>query len=419
MNLATALAALPADAPLCIAFSGGGDSMALLHAVAALRPAKLRALHVNHGLQQPSDDWARRCASFCDGLGVHLTVARVEVDVAGGQGPEAAARDARYAAFAAQLGEDEVLLLAHHRGDQVETVLLKLLRGAGPAGLGGMPSSRPLGPGRLLRPLLNVPQAELRQYLDRHGLTPLEDPSNTDHAMARSYLRAEIVPRLARHWPQAAESIVHAANASLAAANFIEGNWRQAWQALDRGGALDATGWLALHEALRVPLLEAWLHGRGLRAPTTAQRRQLEAQIAHAAADRLPCVGWRDTEVHVWRGALHAVRRHPPLPAHWEAPWSGGALSVPGGATLQAEAGSSLPGLTVRLRRGGERIRPAGEAHTRELRDLFQRDAVPPWRRQRLPLLFVGPELVAVPGLWWSDQALPWIQSVHVTHVND
>lgn len=419
MNLATALAALPADAPLCVAFSGGGDSMALLYAVAAMRPAKLRAVHVNHGLQQPSDDWAGHCASFCDGLGVHLTIVKVEVDMARGQGPEAAARDARYAAFTAQLGQDEVLLLAHHRDDQVETVLMKLLRGAGPAGLGGMPSSRPLGRGRLLRPLLNVPRAELRQYLDLHRLTPVEDPTNADHAMARSYLRGEIVPRLARHWPQAAESIVHAANASAAAADFIEGNWRQAWQALDRGGALDAAGWLALHEALRVPLLEAWLHGRGLRAPTTAQRRQLEAQIAQAAPDRLPCVGWRDTEVHLWRGALHAVRRQAPPPAHWEAPWNGGALTVPGGATLQAEAGSSLPALTVRLRRGGERIRPAGEAHTRELRDLFQRDAVPPWQRQRLPLLFIGPELVAVPGLWWSTQALPWIQSVHVAHVND
>jgi tRNA(Ile)-lysidine synthase len=419
VNLATALAALPADARLCVALSGGGDSMALLHAIAALRPAKLRALHVNHGMQQASDDWARRCASFCDGLGIDLTIVRVQVNAKGGQGPEASARDARYAAFAAQLGDDELLLLAHHRDDQLETVLLKLLRGAGPAGLGGIPSSRQLGRGRLLRPLLKVPRAELRQYLDRHGLTPVEDPSNANHAMARSYLRAEIVPRLARHWPQAAESIGHSANASSAAAEYIEGHWRQAWQALDRGGTLDAAGWLALHEALRVPLLEAWLHGRGLSAPTTGQRRQLEAQIAHAASDRLPCVGWRDTEVHVWRGVLHAVRRQPPPPSHWEAPWTGGALTVPGGASLQADAGSSLPGLTVRLRRGGERIRPTGEAHTRELRDLFQRDAVPPWRRQRLPLLFVGRELVAVPGLWWSDEALPWIESVHVAYAND
>ncbi|HEY4143938.1 tRNA lysidine(34) synthetase TilS [Pinirhizobacter sp.] len=419
MNLATALADLPADAPLCVAFSGGGDSMALLHALAAMRPAKLRALHVNHGLQQASDDWARRCETFCHGLGIPLTVVRVVVDMIGGQGPEAAARDARYTAFAANLGEGEILLLAHHRDDQVETVLLKLLRGAGPAGLAGIRPSRPLGHGRLLRPLLKVPRAQLRSYLDHHGLTPVEDPSNTDHAMARSYLRAEILPRLAGHWPQAAQSIVHAAHATAAAADFIEGHWRQAWKTLDRDGALDAAGWLALHEALRVPLLEAWLHGRGLRAPTTAQRLQLEAQIAHAAADRVPCVGWRGTDVHVWRGALHAVRRHPPLPAHWESPWNGDTLTVPGGATLQASAGADLPELTVRLRLGGERIRPVGEAHTRELRDLFQRDAVPPWRRQRLPLLFLGAELVAVPGLWWSDQALPWIQSVHVAHVND
>jgi tRNA(Ile)-lysidine synthase len=419
VNLAMALAALPLDTPLCVAFSGGGDSMALLHALAAMRPAKLRALHVNHGLQQASNDWAQRCNTFCEGLGLHLTVVQVTVDTTGGQGPEAAAREARYAAFAGNLEEGETLLLAHHRDDQVETVLLKLLRGAGPAGLGGIQPSRPLGRGRVMRPLLQVPRVQLRHYLDLHGLTPVEDPSNADHAMARSYLRAEIVPRLARHWPQAAESIVHASSASAAAADFIEGHWRQAWQALDRDGALDAAGWLALHEALRVPLLEAWLHARKLRAPTSAQRRQLEAQIAHAAADRVPCVGWRDTDVHVWRGALHAVRRRAPPPADWEMPWKGDPLTLPGGATLHADAGTDLPPLIVRLRRGGERIRPSGEAHTRELRDLFQRDAVPPWRRQRLPLLFVGPRLVAVPGWWWSDEALPWIERVHVAHVND
>src|SRR3546814_88459 len=139
-HLLAALAAAP-PAPLCVAFSGGPDSTALLHALAGLPQARahgLRALHVDHGLHADSATWAEHCRRFCAALEVPCNVLRVQVQRVSGSGLEAAARDARYAALAAQLHEGEWLLLGHHRDDQVETVLLKLLRGAGPEGLGGM-----------------------------------------------------------------------------------------------------------------------------------------------------------------------------------------------------------------------------------------------------------------------------------------
>ncbi|MEO6927069.1 MAG: tRNA lysidine(34) synthetase TilS, partial [Rhodanobacter sp.] len=155
-HLQAALAATPAT-PLAVAFSGGPDSSALLHALAQLPEARqrgLRALHVDHGLHADSPRWAEHCRVFCAALDVACDVLRVQVDRAGGVGLEAAARDARHAALAAQLHDDEWLLFAHHRDDQVETVLLKLLRGAGPDGLGGMRALRPFGRGQLWRPVL-------------------------------------------------------------------------------------------------------------------------------------------------------------------------------------------------------------------------------------------------------------------------
>ncbi|HEY1588847.1 MAG TPA: tRNA lysidine(34) synthetase TilS, partial [Rhodanobacter sp.] len=136
-HLLAALAAAPTT-ELCVAFSGGPDSTALLHALAQLPAARaraLRALHVDHGLHADSAAWAEHCQRFCAALAVPCEVLRVQVDIGKGDGLEAAARRARYDALATHLHEGEWLLLGHHRDDQVETVLLKLLRGAGLDGL--------------------------------------------------------------------------------------------------------------------------------------------------------------------------------------------------------------------------------------------------------------------------------------------
>jgi tRNA(Ile)-lysidine synthase len=393
--------ALPADAQVCVGLSGGGDSTALVHALAQLALRPVRALHVDHGLQESSEAWASHCLALCASIGVPCTVARVQVDRTGGEGIEAAARRARYEAFVRHLADGEYLMLAHHRDDQAETVLLKLLRGAGPEGLAGMRPIRPLGRGQLMRPLLDVPRAALQAYVADRQLPVIADPSNHDPAIARVWLRTEIVPRLQRHWPQTVDSLTHSARASAAAANYLATVWRAQLVTLRRGDALDARGWLALHEALRVPLLEAWLHGHGLAAPSTAQRAQIEKQIIEAAPDRVPCIRYGTTEVYLWRGAIHAQRQPAPIDDTWSAGWRGERLMLPGAGSLQASTSLARP-LTVRLRRGKERIKPAGDAHTRDLRDLFQAGALPPWQRQRCPLLFDGRELVAVGDRWVS-----------------
>jgi len=404
-HLLKALTSLPATS-LCVAFSGGPDSSALLHALAQLPEARsrgLRVLHVDHGLHPQSSRWVEHCRDFCTHLALPCKVLRVTVERDSGEGLEAAARRARYQALETELGEGEVLLLAHHRDDQAETVLLKLLRGAGPEGLGGMRALRPLGRGQLWRPLLDLPRQQLTDYIATHKLACIDDPSNSDTRHARNQLRHEILPRLQQHWPHAVESILHSARLSRDAADALRDAWMVAFDNLHDANtnSLDAAGWLALVPALREPLLDHWLHGCGLTAPTTAQRRQIERQ-GRARAGKLPCIRWPGAELHIWKDRLWALPPESVIDPDWTSTWHGEPLSLPDGGQLSLnENGATLTQpLRVRLRQGGERIKPAGDAHTRELRDLFQQGLLPPWQRIACPLLYVDRELVAVADRW-------------------
>ncbi|WP_323137532.1 tRNA lysidine(34) synthetase TilS [Dyella subtropica] len=403
------------DGPLCVAFSGGPDSTALLHALAQLREARvrqLRAVHVDHGLHPDSGRWAEQARRYCSVLELDCTVLRVNVDVHSGEGLEAAARHARYAAMADALRAGEWLMLGHHREDQAETVLLKLLRGGGPEGLGGMREIRSLGQGQLWRPLLTTPRAVLRGYVERHHLPVIDDPSNADIRLSRNYLRNEILPRLAQHWPHAVDSILHSATHSRAAADALRVQWMAELEHLrdPATDSLDAKAWLALPAAMREPLLDHWLHARGLTAPTFAQRRQIERQVGEARAGRLPCIHWPGTDLHVWKDRLWALPPRPPIPEDWQARWQGEALALPDGGMLEWSGPPLSVPLIVRLRRGGERIRPAGDRHTRELRDLFQKATMPPWQRAACPLIYADGELIAVADRWRSDPGDTWFR---------
>lgn len=397
---------------LCVAFSGGPDSTALLHALAQLTEAResgLRAIHVDHGLHPDSAEWAKCCADFCQSLDVALTTIRVQVNDAGGEGVEAAARRVRYAAFAEHLRDGEWLALGHHRDDQVETILLKLLRGAGPQGLGGMRVLRPFTRGFLWRPLLETPRETLRRYLSENAISCIDDPANHDPRFARNVLRREILPCLSAHWPRADASILHTAALCRTAADYIGAAAQDALKSLrHESDTLDARGWLALPETLRAPVLEAWLHARGLPAPPDSSRAELSKQAAHAAEDSTPVIAWPGAEVRIWDGRLHAL---PPLaqaPETWCREWDGAAFPLPPDCgelrTDPAINPSFDPPLTVRFRRGGERIKPAGDPHTRELRDLFQQARMPPWLRVRCPLIYAEDELIAVADEWVSER---------------
>jgi tRNA(Ile)-lysidine synthase len=411
-----ALAELVAG-PILVSLSGGLDSTVLLHALAGSRAARergLRAVHVDHGLHDDSTMWARQCADFAEQLGVTLETRAVEIARTPGLGLEATARRARYGAIEEMLHSGEILALAHHRDDQAETVLLKLLRGAGPEGLGAMRSLRRLGRGFAWRPLLTLPRASLRGYAEQHKLVWIEDPSNADFSLDRNFLRIEVLPRIARRWPEAEASIAQSALWARAAADFIDDEAERTLaqvQGLDPA-TLRFREWLALPDALRDPVLRRWLRSIALPEPTQFQVAELVRQLAEAGEDRQPCVRWPGVEVRRYRELLHALAPLQLAPLDWTAEFTGEALVLPsdiGVLRLAAIAENGPPPrlaepALVRFRRGGENLRLSGTTYTRELRDLLQEAGIPPWQRSRLPLVF-GQDgaLLAVADLWLSD----------------
>ncbi|HEY0179636.1 MAG TPA: tRNA lysidine(34) synthetase TilS [Dokdonella sp.] len=414
-TLEAALAELP-PGPLLSAYSGGLDSTVLLHGLAqsaAARARGVRAIHVDHRLHADSERWAEHCRRVAGALDVELLVSAVDVARSPGLGLEATARRARYGAIEAALARGEIVALAHHRDDQAETVLLKLLRGAGPEGLGAMRTLRPLGVGFAWRPLLGLPRAALREYADHHHLDWVQDPSNADPTLDRNFLRLQVMPRIMRRWAEAEASIAQSAAWARAAADFVDG---EAERALARTQGLDPAtlrfrDWLALPTALRDPVLRRWLRSLGLPEPTHYQAAELVRQLDEAGDDRQPCVRWPGTEVRRYRELLYAL---PPLqlpPFDWSAEFDGGELALPIDlGTLRLVGPERVPRLpmrfVVRFRRGGESLRMRIGGHLRELKDLFQEVGVPPWQRGRLPLLFAADgSLAAVADLWLGEPA--------------
>ncbi len=411
------LAARPGVRRFIVGYSGGVDSHVLLHRLAqpGFPDWNLTALYVDHGLQAASAAWGEHCAGVCRGLNVPFRVVKIDARPTPGESPEAAARRARYAALAAELSEDAALLTAHHCDDQAETLLLQLLRGSGPHGLAAMPAAARLGAGWLLRPLLKVERAELLAYAQTHGLQWIEDASNADTGFDRNYLRHRVLPLLRERWPAVNRTLARSARLCAETAAWLDEQAAAdlAGVATDRPDCLSIPALQGLSEMGQRHVLRYWLRQLHLPPPDARQLQQLAQEALSAALDRNPCVRWPGAEVRRYRDALYAMT---PLPAHnprrsfiWQADGQGWPpLEVPGVGQLRMEktigAGLCAGALTdrvlmVRFRQGGERFRPVGRRHSQELKKLLQQAGIPPWQRQRLPLLYREETLLAVAGL--------------------
>lgn len=395
-----------ADAPLRVGFSGGLDSTVLLHLLAtdpALRARGLGAVHVHHGLHPAADAWAEHCAVFCRGLRVPLEVARVRVDVAAGSGPEAAARAARHAAFAASLPGGGILALAHHRRDQAETFLLRALRGSGVDGLAAIRPWRAFAGGWLWRPLLDLPRGRLLAYARAHRLQWIEDPSNADERLDRNYLRNRVMPLLRERWAHADAALARSAALSAEADALLAAEDRSALDAArGEGGTLSLPALRTLAPARRARVLRLWIDALGLPPLPAGGVARIEAELLRARADSGATFAWSGAEVRAWSERLHAGTTRAPLPSGWREEWDGRQpLRLPDGGILflsgtsdagdaggMQDAGSGFEApLFVHARQGGERIRLPGRTHSHSLKHVLQEAGIPPWQRARLPLL--------------------------------
>jgi len=302
------------EASLCIALSGGVDSVALLQAareVAARHPGlRLRAIHVDHGLQPQSGGWAASCRHLCGRLAIPCEVLELKLAPRKGESIEAEARTERYAALASVLEPGECLLTAHHAEDQLETVLLQLFRGAGVAGLAAMPPVAALGPGLHLRPLLQVSRGEIVEFAKLRGLEWIDDPMNAESRFDRSYLRREVLPAIIQRWPAAARTVGRSARHLAEAQGLLEALAEiDASRFLDNEGTLAVAGLLQLPHARRVNVLRWWIVRQGLGLPSTARLESIIRDVLPARPDAHPVVTWPTGQVRRRKGRLVAEPR--------------------------------------------------------------------------------------------------------------
>lgn len=402
---------IPRGATLVIGLSGGIDSVVLLHLLVRrlrIAPARISAIHVNHQISPHAARWAAFCRRLCREFGVKLRVAKV--DVPRGNSTEAAARAARHAVFAAS-GAD-VLVLAHNRDDQAETVLLQMLRGAGPRGLSAMPVLRPgvSGAPAVLRPLLETPRAAIEAHAVRHHLQWVEDESNQDRIYLRNFLRHDVLPLLETKLPGARGTLARAARHQAECSELLDALAADDLGAKNHIGRLPLDLLKGLAPARARNALRYFLRCNAVTMPETDRLGELLRQAMIARSDARVCVDLGGIELRRFQKSLYLVRPLPRPEKSFEMAWNGrGTLRLPQlGGSLRlvrckgagiAAAALRTTTLRVRTRQGGEVLRPAPDGRRRTVRNLLQEAALPPWLRERLPFLYVDDELAAVPGL--------------------
>ena len=403
---------------IIVAFSGGLDSMVLLHALATgakVGNETLFAVHITHGLHEDSDDWLRFCESVAGELGVEFASLEAVVDRSTGQGLEAAARRARYGALRNFVSRNDWLFSAHHRDDQAETLLLNLMRGSGPAGLAGIGEVQPIAEGWLVRPLLDYSRRDLLAYAERFELTWIDDPSNEDRSFDRNYLRHEILPRLDERWPEASTRLQRSAVLASEAATMLDQLAELDRQNLgERPDALSLSGLLALPAERQRNLLRYIVRELGLPPPPAAVLASVVNELIPASEDAQPLVRWAGAEVRRYRDRVYVLAAEEdgfsPEPRKIESGSADlghalGRLELRPGAARGLSDAVVNSGLTVRYREGGEKLKIDNQMHTKKLKSLLQEEGVVPWMREKLPLIYSSGELVAVADLWIAAHA--------------
>lgn len=409
---------VPAQARLVLGLSGGLDSAVLLHVLLALRdqhPFALRAVHVHHGLSPDADDWADFCARLCASNSVELNIHRVRIARDDAAGIEAAARRERQRIFAAL--DADFLLTAHQQNDQGETLLLQLLRGAGPKGLAAMADlqGRPGWRAAQLRPLLGVTRAGLQDYAQSHGLTWVDDESNRDTRYRRNALRQQVMPLLAAHFPGSSATLARAAALQADAAELLDDLARLDAGTAIAGDRLDCAMLAGLSRPRARNLLRHFIEQHGQPMPNARQLDEALHQLRDAVRDARVCVRLGAMELWRFRGGAYLVplAPAPAAPVRWQGEAS---LWVPAAEVrvqMDAVTGAGLKRavlaagqVTLGVRQGGERLRlHAGGPH-RSLKNLLQEQAIPPWQRDRLPLLRCNGQLLWAAGIGLDADAL-------------
>ena len=423
-SIQCAVQEIPVSDRYVVALSGGLDSISLFscalpHLLKIYRPV-IQILHVHHGLSPLADDWAKHCLAVSEAQGFACHVEYVKVTETG-KGLEAAAREARYAVFERYLKAGGVLLQGHHQDDQTETVLMRLLRGAGPEGLSGMPRQRDLANGQLFRPWLEIPRILLEENIRKNNVSWVEDESNKDQKFDRNFLRHEVLPLLKARWPNVLDSVSRAAVRSGQAHQqlllWCEGQLSGLMSRLYAADqALDLKA-LSLYSGEQQRfLVRHWLDGLKVEHPSEKIFERIWSEMIPAERDAMPALRWGKNHLRRFNGCLFYLNDLAVSDDVYSyhvltnVNDSRQAFSI-GGRELNLSikrmpqrmlnavlirAPKPDEAVTIRSRRGGESLVLPGSAQNKSLKKLLQAKKVAPWRRLHLPLIYYGDILALV-----------------------
>ena len=392
-----------------VGFSGGLDSTVLLHLLANHPERRdLLAVYINHGLQVESESWSSHCSETCKKQDIPFVAVNVVVDPSGSS--ETQARKSRYQAFEQVLQAHDVLVLAHHLDDQVETAFLNLLRGSETPGLLGIPSVRRLSESLVSRPLLGVAREAIKRYALNHKLSWIEDPSNASDLADRNFLRNQVMPLLASRFPDLRSKLASGIQRDLQARQLLHQLARQDLARLQNEQAgISIQGLKQLGESRAVNLLRTQLLDQAVSLPSGKHLRQGLADMQSAEVDKSPVISLKGYEYRRFQGRMYlheTVQRINWTPVEW--PMDAESIDIEElRITRETVATGGVPlsmgRLTLRLKQAGEAI---FLGHNRKINDILREACVPTWIRSRLPVVVRDDELIAIPALpdWVCEQ---------------
>ncbi len=417
-GLLQSMARLPQTRLFWVGFSGGVDSSALLHALHKNRDAlqaPIHAVHFHHGLHPSADSWQQHCRNFCRERDISFTSRKLEIKRANRTSIEEESRNCRYLAIGEMLQRNDIYLTAHHADDQAETLFLNLMRGSGIEGLAGIPELRNLGKGWVARPLLNTRRSELENYLIRHGIDWLEDPSNRDPSFDRNFLRNCLFPQLETRWPGVVQRLTRTSRTArmsvTALADFIDIHCDEL---LHNRHRMPLRPFLQLEPPMRALVLRQWLRRQEIPALPEVRLNEFIQQIAGSTSSSQAEVRWGGWQIKLYGNLIWLQDQVIPTLESCKDWTVGSKMKLNDSLGCLQLYGSKITipgGWRVTSRRKGKRIRLHDQGVRRKLKDLFRESAIPPWLRSSIPVLYWDGEAVAIGDWIFAHRLQNWLDT--------
>ena len=393
--------------PIWVAFSGGVDSHVLLHILSKILPRdKITAIHINHGISKNAKDWEDHCQNITKNLGIkfiskHINITRETPNL------ESVLRNKRFNHFCEIIPKDGTLCLGHHGNDQIETVLMRLIKGCGPHGLIGIKEYNNFNHINLFRPLLDIPKDIIREYASKQGLSWINDNSNNDNKFDRNFIRNDIVPVLEKRWPSLLDTVTRTRSHFLEQELFLK---KQFQPLINEAIKIDKLNFTLLNKHdkfVQKYIIRTWINNVTGHPPTEQQLLSIQNYVISAKPDRTPKIQLKNKVLTRYGTNLYIRDKLENIyPSGTEIIWPSSSNSI----KIEKYNFSIIKKyptkfdksqdkeIIVKFREGGERFDPTNRQGSHPVKKLMQEWKIPPWERNKIPLLYYKENLIAIAG---------------------